>query len=99
MDLRKSFSKPFKKAKQKLAEVGRKRDRKPGSESNRQGREPDVEGSEASQRNSRLYLEAEDVVESGPSQEGDDVDWEKVGRVDPAVSALSIPHSGEPSSA
>jgi hypothetical protein len=84
MDLRKSLSKPFKKARRKLAEVGRKRDKK-------SRREPDVEGSEASQRSSRLYLEAEDAVESGPSREGDDVSGEDVGWVDPPASTLSIP--------
>jgi hypothetical protein len=92
MDLRKSFSKPFKKARQKLAEVGRKRDRKSGSESNRGGREPGVGGSEASQRSSRLYLEAEDVVESGPSREGNDVGGDEAGLVDPPTSAPSISH-------
>jgi hypothetical protein len=84
MDLRKSLSKPFKKARQKLAEVGRKRDKKSGGE-------PDVEGSEASQRSSRLYLDVGDAVESGPSREGEDVGGEDVGRVDPPASTLSIP--------
>jgi hypothetical protein len=67
MDLRKTFSKPFKKAKQKLAEVGRKRDGRSGSDNNRGGREADAEGNEASKRSSHLHLGVEGE-EIGPSR-------------------------------
>ena len=95
MDSRNPFSKGFKKLKRKLAGGSRKQDGRSGSENVQDGREADVEGGEASQRNSRLHLEVEAVVESGLSREGNDVDGEEVGRVDPPVST----NSGEPNSA
>jgi hypothetical protein len=102
MDFRKSFSKPFKKLKHRLAEgSSRKRDVRSGSENDREGGEVGVEGSEASQRNSRLHSEVGDMVESGPRREGDDVEGKKVGRVDPPTStpSISVSHSGKPNSA
>ena len=98
MDPRNPFSKGFKKLKRKFAGGGRrrKRDGRSGNETD-QG-ESDVEGSEASQRNSRLHPEVEDV-ESGPSREGNDVGGEEVGRmINPPASTPSTPHSGEPNS-
>jgi hypothetical protein len=96
MESRNPFSKGFKKLKRKFAEGGRKRDGRYGNETAQEGREANPE-SEASQRNSRLHLEVEDV-ESGPSREGNDVGEEEVGRIDPPTSTPSIPHSGEPNS-
>jgi hypothetical protein len=98
MDLRRSFLKPFKKLKHKLAKGNRKRDDRSGSETDQEGRGTDIEGSEASQRNSRLHLGVEDMVESGPSREGGGVDGEEVSQVGPPTSTPPIPHSGEPSS-
>jgi hypothetical protein len=97
MDLRKPLSRLFKKVKQKLVEVGRKQDRKSGSGNDWGERETNLEGSQASQRNSHLHLEADDV-ESGPSQEGNDVDEEEVSQVNPPTSTPSILHSREPNS-
>jgi hypothetical protein len=94
MDSRNPFSKGFKRLKRKLAGSSRKRDGRSGSENVQDGREADIEGGEASQWNSRLHLEVEDVVESGPSREGNDVDGEEVGRVDPPA----FIHSREPNS-
>jgi hypothetical protein len=94
MDSRNPFSKGFKKLKRKLAGGSRKQDGRSGSENDQEGREVDVGGGEASQRNSRLHLEVKDVVESGPSREGNDVGEKEVGRVDPPAST----HSGEPNS-
>jgi hypothetical protein len=96
MESRNPFSKGFKKLKRKLAGGGRKRDGRSGSETDQGGRETDVE-SDASQRNSRLQPRVKDV-ESGPSREGNDVDREEVGRIDPPASTPSIPHRGEPNS-
>ena len=73
MDLRKSFLRPFKKAKQKLTGSRRKRDGGSESETDRGGREVDVERSETSQMNSRPHSGVEDVVESGLSRERNDV--------------------------
>jgi hypothetical protein len=95
MDLRNSFLKPFKKAKQRIKGGRLKRDRGSESKNDRGGKEADAEGSEVSQRNSRLHSEAEDVVESGPSREGKDVDEKEVGQIDPS-STLLIPRSEEP---
>jgi hypothetical protein len=97
MDSRNPFSKGLKKLKHKLAGGSRKRDGRPGSENDRGGREADVEGGEAIQRNSGLYPEVGDVG-SGPSREGDDVDGDGVGQAGPPTSTPSIPHSGEPNS-
>jgi len=103
MDFRKSFSKPFKKLKDKLPGVSRKRDGRSESELDRgKGKEADVEGSEASQTNSYLHLEGsvEGAVESGPHPEERNVDWKGVTLVDvnPPTSAPSISAIGEPGS-
>ena len=100
MDFRKSFSKPFKKFKDKLPGSSRKRDGRSGGEDGGKGREADVEGGEVSQRNS--YLRSEVIVEGavggGPSGEGSNVDGNKVAFVDvnPLTSIPSISHIGEP---
>ena len=97
MDFRKSFSKPLKKLKHRLT----KGNRKPGGgserEDNREGRETDVEGSEASQRNSHLHSEVEDVVESrpGPEENSDGVKGKEVDQVDSSTSPPPIAHGGE----
>ena len=91
MDSRNPFSRGFRKLKHKLAGGHRKRDGR--SSENEQGeREADVEGSEASQMNSRLHSEVEDVVESGPSREGNGV-AEEVDQVNPSRPTPSIPRS------
>jgi hypothetical protein len=77
MDLRKALSKPFKKAKQKLAEVGRKRDGRSGSDNSRGGREADTEGNEASKRSSHMHLEVEGE-EIGSSRERGSVEPESM---------------------
>jgi hypothetical protein len=87
MDSRNPFLKGFKKLKRKLAGGSRKRD-------GRDGGEADIEGSEASRRNSQLHPEVEGV-ESGPNRERNDVDGGGVGQVGPPTSTSSIPHSGE----
>jgi hypothetical protein len=97
MDSKNPFSKGFKKLKRKLAGGDRKRDGRSGNETDQEGREANTESLQASQRNSRLQPEVEDV-ESGPSREGNDVGEEEVGRIDPPPSTPSIPHSGEPNS-
>ena len=111
MDFRKSFSRPFKKLKDKLPGGSRKRDdggsvgedEQTGSRDSRKGRVAEVEGSEAGQKGSSPHSEvrAEGVVEGGPGQEGSNVDGKKVTLVDvdPPKSASSIPHIGEPDSA
>jgi hypothetical protein len=98
MDLRKKFLKPFKKAKQKLTESHRKRDGRSGSEGDREGKGTDVGGSETDQKNPRLHLEVGGVVESGPSREGNDVDGDEGGQVDPPTLTPSISHGEEPDS-
>jgi len=94
MDFRKSFSKPFKKFKDKL------RDGRSGSEDSRKGREADVKGGDVSQRDSYLRSDvcAEDVAESGPSAEGSNIGGKEVALVDvdPPTSMLSISRIGEP---
>jgi hypothetical protein len=92
MDFRKSFLKPFKKVKQRLAEGGHKQGRSE-SENDQKGRAADVDGRRASQQSSHKHSEGGDM-ESGPSREGKDVDGKEVGRVDPPTST----HSGEPNS-
>ena len=99
MDLRKFVSKPFKKLKHRLAERSRKRGGGSGSESDRDRREANIEGTEASQRSSRLHSEVE-VAESqapaqpldGPNRERDsnDVKGKKVDRVDSPISPPPI---------
>lgn len=98
MGLRKSFLKLFKKAKQKLTGGRRKRDGRSAGENDQEGGEAEVEGSEASQGGSRLHSEAEDVVEIGPSREGNDVSGEEVGQADPPKSTPSTSHGEEPNS-
>ena len=90
MDSPNPFSKGFKKLKDKLAAGSPKRDGRYGSENDQGGREADVERSEASQRNSDLHSDVEDVG-SGTSRE-------EVGLVDPPTSTPPIPRDGEPDS-
>jgi len=102
MDFRKSFSKPFKKLKGKLPGGNRKRDGRSGGESDRKGREAEIEGGEVSQRNSYPHSEVdiEGAVGGVHNQEGSDVGGGKAARVDvPPVSLPSISRSGEPDSA
>jgi len=97
MDLRKSFLKPLKKLKDKLPGDHRKRYGRSRSGSDGNEGETDVEGSEASRRNSFLRSEVgvESVVESGPSQEGNDIGGkEGVPVDDPRTSTSSISRSG-----
>ena len=97
MDFQKSLSKPFKKLKHRLTKGNRKRDGGSGREDDLKGRATDVERSEASQMNSRLHSEVEDVVESQPGREenSDDVKGKEVGWVDSSTSPPSISHAGE----
>jgi hypothetical protein len=82
MDFRKFLSRLFKKLKHRLVGGSRGRGGRSGSENNREGGVADVDGSESSQRNSRLHSEVdvEDVMEGGSSRERSDVDGKKVGR-------------------
>ena len=92
MDLRKSILKPFKKLKNRFAESIRKRKQGSRSDSNREGRETDVEESEADQ-SSHLHSETEDVAKSGPSREENVVEGENVAQVNRPTSTPSILHS------
>ena len=96
MGLGKTLLKPFKKLRHRLAEGSRKRGGGSGSESDRDRREANIEGTEASQRSSRLHLEVE-AVESGPNQEGDsnEVKGKKVDQVDLPISPPPILPDGE----
>jgi len=99
MDLRKVFLKPLKRLKSKLPDGRRKRDGGSGSERDRKGGETDDGGSEASQSNSFLHSEvdARSTVESGPSQERNNVDRNEAGPVDgPPTSTPSISQGGKP---
>ena len=100
MDFRKTLSKPFKKLKVRLPGGRHKRDGRSGDGNDGKGGEADVEGSEASQRNSYLQSEVDvgGAVESGPSQEGNDADRKEVAPAsDPPVSTPSISaQSGNP---
>ena len=101
MDLRKSFLKPFKRLKEKLPGDRRKRDGRSEGGNDGKGGETDVEGSEASQRNSSLHPEVDigGPVERGPSREGDNVDGEGLGPIDdPPKSTPLISQSGKPNS-
>ena len=82
MSLRDSISKPFKSLKRRLAKGSRKRGE--GTE-----REDDTEGSGTGQ-SSRLHLETEGVVESGPSQKENEGEGKNVVQVDPPTSTPSI---------
>ena len=103
MGLGKTLLKPLKKLRHRLAERSRKRGGGSGSESDRDRREANIEGTEASQRSSRLHSEVE-VAESqtpaqpldGPNREGypNDVKVKKVGRVDSPISPPPIPPDG-----
>ena len=100
MDLRKSFSKPFKKLKDKLLGGSRKRNGRSESEDSRKGRETGVTGGEASQRISFMHSEVsvDGVAESGPSREETDVEGKTAALVDvdPPTSAPSISRIGGP---
>jgi hypothetical protein len=96
MDSRNPFSKGFEKLKRKLSGGSRKQDGRSERKNDQDGREANAEGGEASQKNSRLHPVVEDVVESRPSLEGNDVDEKEVDQVNPPTSRPSILHSGEP---
>jgi hypothetical protein len=98
MDLRNSFLKPFKKAKQKLTGSRHKRDAGSEGETDRGGKEADAGRSEVNQRNSRLNSEAEDVVGSEPIPEGSDIGGDEVGRVGSPPPTSSISYNMEPNS-
>ena len=80
MDLRDSISKPFKNLKRRVAKGNRKRAEGPE-------REHDTEGCETSQS---PHPEAEDVVESGPSQKENEGEGENVVQVHPPAPTPSI---------
>ena len=88
MGLRDSISKPFKGLKRRLAKGSRKRGEGPG-------REPDTEEGETGQ-SSRLHPEAEDMMESGPSQKGNDGEGENAVQANPL--SPSTDSDGKPSS-
>lgn len=96
MDTQNPFSKGLEKLKRKLVGGSRKRDGRSGNETDRR-REVNVERSEASQRNSRLRPEAQDL-ESGPGREEDVRSGEEVGRADPPTSTSLATHVKEASS-
>ena len=77
-----------------------KRDGRSWSKDGRKGRDADVEGGEAGQKNSHLHLDVDigGLVESGPSQEGNNVDGTKVTliNVNRPTSTHPISHIGEP---
>lgn len=98
MDLRKSFSKPFRRLKDKLPGGSRKQDRRSGNEDGRKGSDANIDGSEAIQRklypHSEVLVNAKGTEESGPSQGESRVDG---GRFDdPPMFTSSILHIGEP---
>jgi len=102
MDFRKTFSKPFKRLKDKLPGGSSKRDGRSESKDSRKGRAVDVEGGEASQRDSYLHPEVsiKGAVEGGPNREWSGVGGRKaalqVVDVNPSSSVPSISHIGEP---
>ena len=105
MDLRESFSKPFKKLRNDLPGGARKRDgRRSGSKDTREGRGVDFTEGEASQSNSYLHPEVsvEGAAESEPTQERSTVDGKtappQVVDVDPLAATPLISHIGEPDS-
>jgi hypothetical protein len=93
MGLRKSFLKLFKKVRRKFTGGRHERDGGSGNDTDQVQGEAEVEGSNATQRNTRLHLEVEDA-EIRPGREGTDVEGKKVGQVNPPTSTPSIPHSG-----
>jgi len=90
MESRNVFLKPFKKLKHRLTRGSRKRDGGSGSGNNQEGGETDVEGSEASRRNSNLHPEVGDAIERGPSRGDNDGDGRKVEQADPPAITPSI---------
>ena len=102
MDLRNTFSKPFKKLRDKFPGGRRKRDGRSGSEDSRKQGQADVSGGEASQRSSYLHPEVsvKAAVESGPSGEGGNIGGKGAAliEVDPPTSTPSISNVEEPDS-
>jgi len=102
MDLRKTFSKPFKKLRDKFPGGRRKRDGRLGSEDSRKEGQADVSGGEASQRSSYLHpaVSVKGAVESRPSGEGSNFDGKNAALVnlDPPTSTPSISNIGKPDS-
>jgi len=100
MDFRKTFSKPFKKLKDKLPGGDSKRDGRSWSKDG--SRAANDEGSEVGQKNSHPHLGVVigGAVESGPSREGNNIDGKKVAliNVNPPTPIPSISHIGEPDS-
>lgn len=88
MDFSDSISKPFKRLKRRLAKGSRKQEGP--------GREYDAEGGGTDQI-SRIHLETEDAVESGPSQKENYGEGENVVQVNPPASTPSI-DNGKPNS-
>ena len=100
MDFRKSFSKPFKKLKNKLPGGNRKQDRGFESEDANKGREANAKGSEFGQESSypRSEVGVGGAVEGEFSAEGSNVDGKKATLIDddPPTSTPSISYIGEP---
>jgi len=99
MGFRKSFSKSFKKLRDKLPGGSCKRDGRSESEDDREGGEVGVKAGEASQRNPYLRS-VEGAAESGLNREGTNVDGGEavLVDVDPPTSAPLILQVGEPDS-
>lgn len=99
MGLRKSFSKSFKKLKHLLGGGRHRQGGREGSEGNREGKKTDVGDNEAGAGGSLLHPRAEDLVESGPNREGNDVGGSGAGQVnDPPVFIPPISQIAEPDS-
>ena len=104
MDHPKSFSKRFKKLKDKFRGGSRKHDGGSGSEDSRKATGVDVTDGDASQSSLNLHseLSVEGAVKSGPNQEGSNVGGKKAAfravDPDPTESAPSISRIGEPDS-
>ena len=104
MDFRKSFSKPFKKLKDKFPGGSRKRDGGSGGEDGRKGRGADVTDGEASLSNLNLHSEVsvEGAVESGPSREESNIGGKEavlqVVGINPPTPTPLISHVGGPDS-
>ena len=67
-----------------------------GSESDQKRGEADVNGGGTSRIFPHPHSDAEVMAGGGPSREGDDADREKIERVHPPPSTLSIPGGGGP---
>jgi len=93
MDFRKSFSKPFKKLKDKVRGDSREGDGRSGSEDSRKWRGVDATEGEASKSSPYLHPEAsvEGAVKSGPSREGNNVSGRKAAQVDDVDHPRSAP--------